>query len=282
MATGSRAETDIMDKGIHFISGLPRSGSTLLSALLRQNRRFHASMTSPVGSLVMTLMRQMSQENETALFVDDVQRLRVLRSCVDGYYWDIHPNRLVFDTNRVWASKLQTVARLFPDARMICCVRSPAWVLDSIERLVRRNSLEPSGLFKFDPTSTVYSRVESQMSAGMVGVSLQGLLEAVFDERRDRLMLVRYETLTLDPRSTLKAIYDFIGEPIFDHDPEHVEQDYDALAFDAKIGAPGLHKVGAQVKAIQRETILPTEIFAKYENAFWNAPEGMPSGVRLV
>jgi hypothetical protein len=57
MATGSRAETDIMDKGIHFISGLPRSGSTLLSALLRQNRRFHASMTSPVGSLVMTLER---------------------------------------------------------------------------------------------------------------------------------------------------------------------------------------------------------------------------------
>ncbi|MBU0835751.1 MAG: sulfotransferase, partial [Gammaproteobacteria bacterium] len=26
----------------HFISGLPRSGSTLLAALLRQNPRFHA------------------------------------------------------------------------------------------------------------------------------------------------------------------------------------------------------------------------------------------------
>ncbi|MEG4240263.1 sulfotransferase [Microcoleus sp. Pol14C6] len=33
----------------HFISGLPRSGSTLLAALLRQNPRFHAAMTSPVG-----------------------------------------------------------------------------------------------------------------------------------------------------------------------------------------------------------------------------------------
>ncbi|MFB8797203.1 MAG: sulfotransferase [Microcoleus sp.] len=32
----------------HFISGLPRSGSTLLAALLRQNPRFHAAMTSPV------------------------------------------------------------------------------------------------------------------------------------------------------------------------------------------------------------------------------------------
>jgi len=32
----------------HFISGLPRSGSTLLAALLRQNPRFHAAMTIPV------------------------------------------------------------------------------------------------------------------------------------------------------------------------------------------------------------------------------------------
>ena len=31
----------------HFISGLPRSGSTLLSAILLQNPRFHAGMSSP-------------------------------------------------------------------------------------------------------------------------------------------------------------------------------------------------------------------------------------------
>jgi hypothetical protein len=49
----------------------------------------------------------------------------------------------------------------------------------------------------------------------------------------------------------------------------------------ARIGAPGLHRVGGKVRATQRETILPTEIFAKYENAFWNAPESMPKGVRV-
>jgi sulfotransferase len=223
----------------------------------------------------------MSMENETALFVDDAQRLRVMRACVDAYYWDIHPEKMVFDTNRMWASKLPALARLFPEAKIICCVRSPAWVLDSIERLVRSNSLEPTGLFKYDPLGTVYSRVEFQMNAGMVAVALQGLLEAIFDERRDRLLLVRYETLTLDPAKALKTIYDFIGEPAFDHDPEHLEQDYDALAFDARIGVRGLHRVGSRVRAVQRQTILPTELFAKYENAFWNSPE-MPSGVRMV
>ncbi|WP_445305906.1 sulfotransferase [Microcoleus sp. T3_A4] len=33
----------------YFISGLPRSGSTLLAALLRQNPRFYSAMTSPIG-----------------------------------------------------------------------------------------------------------------------------------------------------------------------------------------------------------------------------------------
>lgn len=35
----------------HFISGLPRSGSTLLAAILRQNPRFLAATTSPVGEV---------------------------------------------------------------------------------------------------------------------------------------------------------------------------------------------------------------------------------------
>ncbi|MEG3894540.1 MULTISPECIES: hypothetical protein [unclassified Microcoleus] len=52
----------------HFRSGLPRSGSTLLAALLRQNTRFHAAMTSPVGGLVQ-ILEAMSEENECSVFI---------------------------------------------------------------------------------------------------------------------------------------------------------------------------------------------------------------------
>jgi sulfotransferase len=44
-----------MQNGLHFISGLPRSGSTLLAAILRQNPRFHSGMSSPVGALFIAL-----------------------------------------------------------------------------------------------------------------------------------------------------------------------------------------------------------------------------------
>ena len=48
----------------HFISGLPRSGSTLLAAILRQNPRFHAGMTSPVGSLFSGMLQQFAAGTE--------------------------------------------------------------------------------------------------------------------------------------------------------------------------------------------------------------------------
>ncbi|WP_373533726.1 sulfotransferase [Microcoleus sp.] len=48
----------------HFISGLPRSGSTLLAALLRQNPRFHSAMTSPIGGQVDRMLSAMSEDNQ--------------------------------------------------------------------------------------------------------------------------------------------------------------------------------------------------------------------------
>ena len=35
-------------KTFHFLSGLPRSGSTLITSLLNQNPQIHASTNSPV------------------------------------------------------------------------------------------------------------------------------------------------------------------------------------------------------------------------------------------
>ena len=139
-----------MDNGVHFISGLPRSGSTLLAGILRQNPRFHAGMTSPVGAMYMALETAMSRRNETAVFIDDLQRRAVLKGLFDSYYGKIHADKVVFDTNRAWCTKLPALGQLFPAARVICCVRHIGWMMDSVERLVRRNAFELSGMFGFE------------------------------------------------------------------------------------------------------------------------------------
>ena len=48
----------------HFNTGLPRSGSTLLSAILSQNPRFSANVTSPLASVATAIIAQVSAESE--------------------------------------------------------------------------------------------------------------------------------------------------------------------------------------------------------------------------
>ena len=273
-----------MENGIHFISGLPRAGSTLLAALLRQNPRFSAGISSPVNSLFNAMLRETSQRNEGAVFIDEAQRVRLLRACFEAFYAEIHARQVVFDTNRGWTAKLAALAELFPQARVICCVRNPAWVVDSIERLVQRNAFELSGIFNFDPGGTVYSRAEGLGGGnGMLGFAWNALRQAVYGAQTERLLLVRYETLTANPLGTLAAIYGFIGKELFAHDPGHIEPDYDAIEFDARLGTPGLHQVGSAVRAEPRPTILPPDLFARFErDAFWDDPAQLPPTVRVV
>ena len=99
---------------IHVIAGLPRSGSTLLAGIPRQNPRFHARMTSPVGSIYMALESAMSRRNETAVFIDGTQRQAVLKGPFGGYYENIPADPVIFDTNRAWCTKLPEPGQLFP------------------------------------------------------------------------------------------------------------------------------------------------------------------------
>ena len=66
---------------IHFISGLPRSGSTLLAALLRQNPRFEAGMSGPLAGLFGALLGEMSAPEQFSVFIDDVKRQRTCVGC---------------------------------------------------------------------------------------------------------------------------------------------------------------------------------------------------------
>lgn len=266
---------------LHFVSGLPRAGSTLLAALLRQNPRCCANMTGPVGALFIALLGQMSTANEFALFLDETQKQAILRGLFENYY-AAQRDKVVFDTNRVWCSKMPALASLFPDAKVIACVRHCGWIIDSIETLVRRNAFDMSRIFNNEPSGTVYSRAEGLSAGnGTVGFAWNALKEAYYGEQADRLMLLRYETLTTRPGEAMRAVYDFIGEEPFAHDFNNVE--FDAEEFDARLGTPGLHRVGRTVKATARETILPPDLFRRYENDnFWTDPALNKRGVRIV
>ena len=255
----------------HFITGLPRAGSTLLSALLLQNPRFHAGMTSPVGGLFRGMLNQLGAGSEFGPVVTTDQRRRLARGLFDSYYADQAASKdVIFDTNRMWSAQMPALIDLFPGAKLIACVRNVAWVMDSIERRYRANPYEITRLFGDDTErNTVYSRVETLAQRNrMVGYPWTALKEAFYGEHASSLLVVDYELLAQAPQKVLPLIYQFLGEPEYAHNFEQVK--YDANDFDEALGLHGLHKVRTRVALEPRQTILPPDLFEQYSKlSFW-------------
>ena len=281
VGTGTPHESPLktaMDRTFHFIAGLPRSGSTLLAAILRQNPCIRAGVQSPVSPMVKALIKAASV-SEHAVFVSDEQRLRLIGAIFTGYYDSSTSERIVFDSNRAWCGLMDVLAKILPASRVVCCVRSPAWILDSFERRVQARQTVFPKMFEHDSNNTVYERVDAMMK-GVVGQSIRSFRQAWFGEHAHKLIVVRYDSLVADPARVLRELYLGIAEPCFRHAFEQVE--YDSPELDFVVGLPDLHKVTGPVQARPRTTILPPEIFAQFDNEFWNGGGENPRGVQVL
>lgn len=272
-----------MPKSIHFISGLPRSGSTMLSAILLQNHRFHASITSPVHMLCSSLQEKTCGGEFDPLF-DDRKRAALLKGIFSSYYSDLSSEiEVLFDTNRAWTGRMAMLAALYPACRVICCVREVHLVVDSFERALQKNPLQLSRVFNMQMGASIYSRVEALMNPedGAVGRALSTLREAWFGDFANKLIVIRYEMLATDPARTMAKLYETLGEKPFAHNFDALT--YSHEAFDAHLGMPGLHQVKKRVAFEQREPVIPPDIVNRLAGAnFWLNPIEKTKGVMVI
>jgi len=177
---------------------------------------------------------------------------------------------------------MRHLKELFQHGRVIASVRHVSWIIDSIERLVRKNAFRPSSIFNYVPGGTVYSRVEGLANGeGMVGCVYNGLKEAFYGDEASKLMSLRYETPTSDPARAIASIYDFIGEPACKHDFDDIS--YHADEFDLRACTPGLHAVRKEIAVRERTSVLPPDVFRRFESdAFWLDLALNPRQVRVV
>lgn len=268
---------------LYFISGLPRSGSTLLSALLRQNPRFYAGISSPVAPMCNALLNVMGVRSEFATSFTDEQKKHLLLGIFDNYFNHLTEADIIFDSSRSWCARLSLLNELFSGCKVICCVRNVAWIMDSLERLVQKNPLVYSRMFNDDSErGTVYSRTEALgRQSRIVGYSVAALREAYYGPHSSSLLLVDYELLARFPQKCMNLVYDFLGEEDFGHDPDRV--DFAETDFDANMGVPDMHTVRKKISFEQRPTLLPPDIFEKYQKInFWTKPEGTAASVISV
>ena len=263
----------------HFISGLPRSGSTLVSAILRQNPRFHAGISSSLCPLFTSTMNIMAGESHA--LISGERRENVLRGLFASWAADLPEGTVMFDTNRLWTARLPALLAIMPDAKIICTVRSVAAIMDSIERLIRANPLLPSRLFNDDERANVYTRTDALSQRNrLVGSSWTCLKEAFYGPDANSLLVVDYDYLAQAPAKVMSLIYEFLGEVPFVHDFDKIV--FDEPDFDEELRMPGLHKVRAQVRFEPRfaaaarsvRTLQRTEFLDRH-----NAEPGQPDPV---
>ena len=251
------------DKKYHFISGLPRSGSTLLTSILNQNPDFHSSLTDSVAGTVKGMIQTFHANPGFSSEVPQQRRVNAIKGYIDGYYKDVD-KKVVFNTNRIWTYSTHIVKDLYPDAKMILCVRDIKWILDSFELAYRRNPLYVSNIYG-QGVDNVYQRCDNLMDAqGIVGLGYLGLKQAIMSNERNNLLIVEYVQLCKNPEGMMTALYNFIKEPYFEHDFNNVEKKWDE--YDAEVGME-LHSVKKKVEFKPRENcVIPPDILHKYSN----------------
>jgi sulfotransferase len=255
----------------YFISGLPRSGSTLLSSILRQNPKFATDISDPLHGYIKSITQLTNTAVGMEAAVPINKRKRLMLSLFDEFYRDCPPVR--FNTNRGWTADTPLLKDLFPDFKMIVCLRDIPWILDSFERLNSKNPHTIKPLYNHQDLSNVYDRSHMLMgavsnAAGYVAGPLANVRHSMFCSERDQICYVEYDTLVKDPAGTIRQLYTFLNEPLFSHNFNSVENSYDEFDQQAKI--VGLHTVRKKVEFENRSTVLPDDLWNHYsQNTFW-------------
>jgi hypothetical protein len=225
----------MMDKKIHALCSLPRSGSTLMCNVLNSNPRFFASDTSRVAMTVHGLTATMthSEEFKSELAKGEVthRRLReAARGFVHGWY-GVREEPVIFDKDRSnsWMFQHDVFHHLFPEGKMVILVRDPREVLASI---LRQQAVDPMVRTSSDLGGrTVYSIAEALFQPqGLVGsaiLAIENLIRlgtapgSVVDEYT---LWIQYERFVAQPKPMLDLIHQELGEDPFDYDVDHVER----------------------------------------------------------
>ena len=173
-------------KRFHLISGLPRSGTTLLSTILKQNPKFEASISGPLARFVRAIIQESSSQGGYRFECPPEKRKKLIKSLFENYHDD--PNKEVaFNTNRGWGLLLPTVKDLYPDAKVLMCVRDIGWIIDSFEVLHRKNPYSYSRIFTPEENINVYTRAEALLkNDSTLGFAYNSLKQAITGEQIGR------------------------------------------------------------------------------------------------
>jgi sulfotransferase len=243
-------------KRIAFAAGLPRSGSTLLMSLIGQNPAMEGTPTSPladyVGAIRVASVHNPAQKAATSHDFD--KRLAAgLMGMVDGWGQGGDPNtELLIDKNRAWLRLAPYLIKHRESAKIVVCIRDLRGIMTSLEKRRRANPDTPDPVELENPHAgtTIAARIQA-WSTGLVGQSLNLILNAYQEHYLSACHVVRMEDLCTYPRETLRGVEAYLGVPEHHYTLDTIEQ---LTQEDDKVyGMPGLHIVHDELRPVAED-----------------------------
>ena len=234
------------------LSGLPRSGSTLLSALLSQNPKIHSEGNSAVCQLMWDLHQSSDKNCKEQITANNRQSTitSLISSIPEIYYNNInHNEKIIVDKCRSWTlGDNVELLKKYIDAniKIIVLERPIVEIVNSFVKLYNKNDKKIIAETYLTPKSEPIMR------------SLNGIINAKLNNKDNNFLFLCYKELVENPDETIRKIYDFCGWDYFPHDFNNIVPRY--VENDEVYGLKGFHDVLPYIKLEKSEIILEQNI----------------------
>jgi sulfotransferase len=226
-----------------FMSGLPRSGSTLLMNILAQNPRIQPSGTSGLFEVILGMRNQYTASNNVKAQDEKEMDARFKAACRGAILgWGKGNQPIYVDKSRGWPQHIEFLTEIGIKPYVIVTIRDLRAVLASMEKLYRNNSL------RIDPVAgatTTENRVKLWAGGVPVGEAANQIQDIFTRGLSPSVIFVKYEDLVVAPDVTLSNIYNYIEEDEYVHDFDNVVQV--TKEDDRLFGIPNLHNIRPKV-----------------------------------
>ena len=264
-----------------FLSGLPRSGSTLLASILNQNPNIHSGANSPMCGMMWNLERSIIASEQFNAYPKMHVVPPMVLGVLDSFYSD-RTESLIIDKSREWSmpQHFELLKRVLPyEPKIIVCVRPIIEILASFINLVNNNSGNASFIDKeIEAHKQVHfyhhpheTRCDSLMRpGGPIDNALYGVAFASQPENKPYFHIVEYSDVVANTKETIDGIYKFLGIEPFEHDYSNIENKFHER--DETYGLYGMHDVRRRLSrsTVNVAEVLPPRVIQKYANMeFW-------------
>tara|TARA_B100001778_G_C18536913_1_gene606365 strand:- start:297 stop:1097 length:801 start_codon:yes stop_codon:yes gene_type:complete len=263
-------------KKYYFIAGLHRSGATLLSSILNQNQRFYSGPLTPVLDIMRNIESNIPTIEHYKSSPKPISAHKIISSVIGNYYHDIDCP-VIFDKNRDWPRQINYIEQYIGQrAKIICPVRDISEILTSFLTLIHKtydginfNVIDIAVIEKEFPL-TDYNRCDVILNT-FLGNAMRHIQFALDNNLLDRILFVEYKDLVSNPYDTMNSIYNFLGEDIYDHDFDHI-QNNNQVEDTGYYNLPGLHDIRSKIEYQSKDPkeVLPKEILERCRGMeFW-------------